>query len=342
MSPDQREIARLFLRFFLGTSMVVAALGWAHYGNRLRESDQALKAAGANTLHAIETRMHETLDAVASDLWMLGRLEETSRAFAWRDLNRLTREFLALGAERKVYDRIRYIDERGQEAIRVDLFPGQPRAMPADLQNQSGHHFFRRAMALGPREIHVAPMDLKVEGGEIELPHKPLLRFATPVFDGQGGRRGVVVLDYAASRLLDVAADVPRDSPGQVSLLNRDGYWLHAPRSGDEWAFMFPERRDISFAARYPEAWRAMERAPRGEYAGNGSRFFFTTVAAVTPAPEATSPDAAGPPEEVVKVPSPPPCRANTGSWCTTWRRSSTPGASSGNCCTRSDWAPWF
>lgn len=283
MTPDQREISKLFIRIFFGTLVLVMLLGWAFYAHRLQEADQTVRAAGLDAIHAIETRLHDTLEAVRSDLLVLGRLEEISRAFASRDLNRLTREFLAFSADKKIYDQIRCIDERGQEVARVELLKGQPRAVPrSELQNKTDRYYFKQAMILGPREIYVAPMDLGVERGEIELPYKPVLRFATPVFDRQGIRRGIVVLDYTASLLLDAAADIPRDSPGRLSLLNKEGYWLRSPRPADEWGFMFPERRDVSFAARHPEAWHAMERVPRGEHAGHDGRFFFTTIPAVT------------------------------------------------------------
>jgi diguanylate cyclase (GGDEF)-like protein/PAS domain S-box-containing protein len=46
--------------------------------------------------------------------------------------------------------------------------------------------------------------------------------------------------------------------PVHLWLLNRAGYWLVGPRPEDEWAFMYPERRDRSLAHRDTALWQAL------------------------------------------------------------------------------------
>jgi PAS domain S-box-containing protein len=44
-------------------------------------------------------------------------------------------------------------------------------------------------------------------------------------------------------------------------VVNAQGYWLLGPKD-DVFAFMYPDRKDRTFAAAYPDVWRQMQTAP--------------------------------------------------------------------------------
>ncbi|NGX54267.1 MAG: hypothetical protein K1000chlam4_00992, partial [Chlamydiae bacterium] len=102
-----------------------------------------------------------------------------------------------------------------------------------------------------------SPFDLNIEHGKIERPAKasirpgtaaferiwiagrngefakPLIRFGTPVFDHQGRKRGIVLLNYFGGHLLQRISECGRraaegECVSQLMLLNSDGYWLAA------------------------------------------------------------------------------------------------------------------
>ena len=56
-------------------------------------------------------------------------------------------------------------------------------------------------MALTPGDVFISPIDLNREFGQIQEPHTPTLRYATPVFTTGGARAGVVILNLYAELL---------------------------------------------------------------------------------------------------------------------------------------------
>lgn len=133
-----------------------------------------------------------------------------------------------------IYDQIRFIDESGQEIIRVDMEGPSPRILNDDeLQNKADRYYFTETMRLGPSEVYASPLDLNVEHGEVEVPYKPMIRFSTPVFDGAGNRRGIVIINvYAETVLLKVKE---ASILGLTYLVDQNGFYMEHPDDGKEW-----------------------------------------------------------------------------------------------------------
>ncbi|MCP4285427.1 MAG: GGDEF domain-containing protein, partial [Gammaproteobacteria bacterium] len=105
---------------------------------------------------------------------------------------------------RRLYDQARLIDENGMEIVRVNFNNGRPAVVPRkELQNKKGRYYFEDAFRLGRGDVFVSPLDLNIENGKIEQPLKPVLRFAMPVFDQRGEKRGIVLLNYFGAKLLE-------------------------------------------------------------------------------------------------------------------------------------------
>jgi signal transduction histidine kinase len=111
-------------------------------------------------------------------------------------------------------------------------------------------------MSLDREAVFVSPLDLNVEHDEIERPLKPVIRFATPVFDKSDRKRGVLVLNYLGQPLIRKLAQVSGGFRGESWLLNRDGFFLRGPSPEDEWGFMLGH--DRRFASYYPDEWSTL------------------------------------------------------------------------------------
>ncbi len=105
-----------------------------------------------------------------------------------------------------------------------------------------------------------------------------MIRFGTPVFDEQGRRRGILLLNYLASHLLEKLPEQGLKGEARSMLLNSDGYWLKGPDPEDEWGFMYQDRRDRIFEKGYPVAWREIQSAESGQFETTKGLFTFTTV----------------------------------------------------------------
>ncbi|MCU7800430.1 MAG: cache domain-containing protein, partial [gamma proteobacterium symbiont of Lucinoma myriamae] len=139
----------------------------------------------------------------------------------------LAREFETFSRYKKIYNQIRFIDEQGKEKIRVDYNDGVPAILPrSKLQNKSSRYYFKKSIKLNNYEVYVSPLDLNIENDLVEIPYNPMIRFATPIFDGYGKKRGILVLNYSANELLNKLRDILSFGKGEAMMLNNQGYWL--------------------------------------------------------------------------------------------------------------------
>ncbi len=134
------------------------------------------------------------------------------------------------------YFQICYLDEKGRELVRADLVEGVVKITPREqLQSKSAYPCFTEAIRLQEGEVYYSEVTLNREQGQIAVPHLPLFRMATPVYDDQQRVRGVIVLTVKPRRLF---ANIKLDSDGTTKyLVNQDGYFLSHPDRGKEFGF---------------------------------------------------------------------------------------------------------
>ena len=126
--------------------------------------------------------------------------------------------------------------DQGREIVRVDRSgpDGDIRAVPdAELTQVGGASYFRDTLRLGSAEIYVSPVRLSAVAGRKAA--APILRMAAPVFAGESGSFGIVVIDVDMSRPLD---NVRRSvSPGeQAYVVDAKGSYLVHPDRAREFA----------------------------------------------------------------------------------------------------------
>ncbi|GAB7223395.1 sensor domain-containing diguanylate cyclase [Vibrio owensii] len=171
------------------------------------------------------------------------------------ELARLSTILEAVSQRKEVYDQLRYLDLEGNEVVRINFNDGHSQVVPEEqLQNKRHRYYFNKALQLGCRKIYVSPLDLNVEHGQIEVPLKPMIRLATPVFDEEGKKRGIVMVNYLAKYLMEGMALFNLDMGTNYMLLNKDGYFLFNKEHRDtEFAFMYDHRSDETIYNRFPD-----------------------------------------------------------------------------------------
>ncbi len=182
--------------------------------------------------------------------------------------------------KKQAYDQIRYIDAQGLEQIRINNNKGEVELVePKDLQDKSDRYYFIDTMALQKGQIYISRFDLNIENGELELPIKPMIRIATPVFDKSGQSIGMVILNYCARGLLENFTKIAGTRHGDIFLLNEDGYWIS--KSDDEsyeWAFMYEDKQDIKFSKFYPKEWEEVAANQKGTIKSDNGDFIYTEI----------------------------------------------------------------
>jgi len=272
-----------FLLFFVPISCALAALVLLLYRQDLAKERIRHESDGSYNVDLHAEIIAAEFRAVKSDLLFLSGqsvLQDYLARPSAAAKRALAREYLMFGSGKGIYGRIRYLDAAGREVVRIDGDEGHPVIAPDNqLGSATDRYYFREALALKKGQTYVSPFDLDSERGDIKRPFKPRLRFAVPVFDASGSKRGVVVLDYMGAKMLRKLDEISAHLPGSLALLNGNGFWLRAPRREDEWAFMFA--RDRRFGGGYPRGWREIVRGGRGAARTDEGLFAFTTFSPV-------------------------------------------------------------
>lgn len=156
-------------------------------------------------------------------------------AAEWQE--RVEEIFVSMSASKGLYDQIRYIDASGQEIVRVNFNDGLPSVVEASLlQNKARRSYFSETMALPREGVYISPIDLNREGESdaVELPHKPVLRLAVPVFSDDGQRQGILVMNVLANHVIDALSHT-LDNVELTMVVDRDGFFLLHPDESRRW-----------------------------------------------------------------------------------------------------------
>ena len=221
--------------------------------SRLKARDHVLRTAIEDVLFDTDAKaslIAEFVDGVQRDLRFLGTLPEIAELADCEasDTEREKVDGLRASAAhamsvfmqgKRAYYQLRYINEKGREAVRLNSEGGHIAIAPVDVLQAKAHRYYvREALVLEPGRIYVSPMDLNWEHGVIEDPPKRVVRYATRVAGVSGEERGVVVVNLSANELLSLVGPI---EPGtEAWLIDASGTCLGHLPMGDIGAARFP------------------------------------------------------------------------------------------------------
>lgn len=275
---SSQSTARLFFLIFIPVLLLILGGAW-HVGRERVEGELTLIRSNeiGNVVMGV-MRLDDELHLPLRHLRSLSGEPSLTRALNDDEVaGELTDAFSHLVVYAGSYDKVRWIDETGKERLRVNNQAGQARVVPsAELQQVADSYYFKAAMKLKPGQVYISPLDLNVERGKVETPHKPVLRLATPVVDRRGQPRGIVILNIAAREMLDAFTKSLVDARDHAMLLNSEGFWLRSMNSQDEWGFMLGNNKTL--ANSNPAAWKAITEIPSGQVEQDDGMWTWSTV----------------------------------------------------------------
>ena len=291
-SPWAQKFHNIFPRHFIKISItflfLLTAIIWGVYSlqsstslNELKRNETTKILLGRNSIFKDLTNNQSDL-MFLSDLMDVRHLAEATVLTVGNALSpfdHVALEFMQFAKRKGTYDQIRFLDTKGNEIIRINYEQGQPvRVEREQLQNKSDRYYFQDTIVLNRGEVYISPFDLNIENGAIELPLKPMLRFATPTFGADGKKSGIVCINYFGAQLIQNFRRTAGDPANAPCLLNNDGYWLSSRDPAQEWGFMYPDRKELTFAKTYPAAWEIISREFTGQFANEAGLFTFATI----------------------------------------------------------------
>ena len=157
-------------------------------------------------------------------------------------------DFLEFSKEKGIYYQIRYIDENGQEIVRIDSHESGPHIIPEDeLQNKKGRYYIDDTIKQEKRVVFTSPLDLNIEQGKIEnrgTKENPVyisvIRYGTPVFNEIGKSKGIVITNIYADYFLK---EIQKNhTNGDIFLINAKGFYLSHSNPEKEFEFIFNKK----------------------------------------------------------------------------------------------------
>ncbi len=276
-----KALFKRFLLIYLPIVTVISIVLFLYAQFEKQSTVNRLVTLETAHIETAKSHMMQDFEEIDSDLHVFANLPSLSRYLdSGTPMQRddLSEFFLKISKAKRRYDKVRYLDSGGQEVIRINYNEGIPAIVAQDkLQNKGTRYFFQDVFRLTPGEVYVSPFDLNVEGGTLEIPYKPTIRFGTPVFDSAGHKKGILLFNYLGDYLLNAFHDEMQINEQTAMLLNRDGYWLSNANHADEWSFMLnkPER---SFGHDFADEWRIISSTAKGSLQTEKGLFIFDTL----------------------------------------------------------------
>lgn len=242
---------RLLLLLILSTLIPVSLVGWYGISSSaaalqtlaLTNLAESVASSGEQIVNKLENMSYDILflsksppiQGIIRARYGNGVDKETNSTYQdWVD--RMQIIFESMMEVKAYYMQLRYIDENGNELVRVNSDGKNIKIVPnSELQNQAHRDYFYLTMKLKPGEIYVSQFNLNQERGKIEIPYKPTIRHATPIFDAKGERKGILIANLLGKNLIDLVKNINSDHSEQAFMLNQDGNYIYHFNSKKEW-----------------------------------------------------------------------------------------------------------
>lgn len=154
----------------------------------------------------------------------------------WKE--RLASIFTAEMKASDMYSQLRFIDENGQEVVRVNKVDGVIFTTPEEeLQNKASREYFISARRIDASSVYVSQTELNREGNPpvISMPLEPILRFASPVFSEITGEfEGILIANVFVDHFISVSG-VDIHAADQVYIIADDGSFIYHEDTEKQW-----------------------------------------------------------------------------------------------------------
>ena len=184
------------------------AEGMARFFDQL--ASELLYLSSATQLHDVANHMSAGRQALPAD----ARL-------------RLERDYAAFARAYPYIYQVRFLAADGREVVRIDRRDGRLYTVPAnELQDKSDRYYVHEGLEHEAGQVYVSPLDLNIERGQVEKPERPVIRFATPIIDRKGAKRGLLIINLHAAFMLGQIQEMAGGRGGVAYLFDRSGFYL--------------------------------------------------------------------------------------------------------------------
>ena len=200
------------------------------------------KASQVITAHSKERIMHASelaeqsfyalLNEVTNDIAVIA-LSPTIQQHIFNPSDKTTKDidqlFRIILENKETYFQIRLLDADadGKEIIRFDKLEGEV-LKSNNLQQKGGREYFKEANLVNKGEHYFSNINLNEEYGVISTPLTPTLRVASPIFDNENRKVGILIINVNLNPLY-LNLDQIAGNDSQFYLVDEQGQYLYSP-----------------------------------------------------------------------------------------------------------------
>jgi len=150
-------------------------------------------------------------------------------------LYELNNIFLSIAGINTKIMQLRYIDKNGMEVVRVDRTNEQDEPFlvkDSQLQNKKNRDYFQSVAQIQDQKIWHSKFNLNIEHGKIEIPYRPTLRVAQPLFNKNNEFDGIIIVNMLTTNLFD---SIRSSSAFEHFIIDKNGNYIMHP--DDQYSF---------------------------------------------------------------------------------------------------------
>lgn len=228
-SPKRQSYRLYFTLLFLAFGALIAIITSAiNYNLDIKNIDRQIVKAAEEEVHNKKGLLLDYLESMEGYISALRNsitLHNYIKSPSPNNYDSLTSLFYSLASTNKNFMQVRYIDENGQERVRVDWHSGQASPVIVDhanMQNKIHRYYYIEASQAPPNSFWYSKIDLNVENKKIEIPYKPVIRIASPVYVDQE-YKGIVIINSHTKELLN---QLRKSTFFDICLIDKSGDYI--------------------------------------------------------------------------------------------------------------------
>ena len=276
------DIIRRFLLIFLPLAIFFGSLTFFLYLKDVKTERETIENNEAINIQTQVEIVAAVFNAISMDLKfqaaqneLMGFLQNADTEY----LHLLADEWLSLCTIKSFYYKIRYIDENGIEILSVSRDRDGKRSIISSAPvNVFEKDYFQKTIGLSGDAVYVSPFDLSAENENDRQSPEPIIRVGVPVFDKTGKKRGILILNYLGTLLIDELKKASVSSPGSTVLVHADSYYLTSPYQDKNWNIRSPEENPAGIKRHLPAAWNPITLQESGQFQTEEGLLTFRTI----------------------------------------------------------------
>ncbi len=221
---------RFFIFYFILFGIAISILGsFVSYALQVKDIHSEMDKK-ATEIFKIKTDtilkpFIENMDNTVISLSSNKTIKEFLQTREQHTKNELEQIFLAVASSQSTIMQARLICKDGHELIRVEKDNDKNFIVDElKLQDKSSSYYFKTVSKMKDETVWHSKIDLNEEYGKVEIPYKPTMRFAIPVFKN-GNFDGMVVINVLVENLF---LAIGKSSAFEHYILDKDkNYILH-------------------------------------------------------------------------------------------------------------------